>query len=100
MCCLSVLSQKVVIPLKWIPRFPKRYHKFCIGFSHVHNISQLIFRTCCRTCCSCQEGVNKDLTELKASEAKRKNVFEAMECLSSGVPRNSGTSRWFSKIDP
>lgn len=25
------------------------------------------------------EGVNKDLTELKASEAKRKNVFEAME---------------------
>eukprot|EP00435_Cladocopium_sp_Y103_P062421 s473_g24.t1 len=27
-----------------------------------------------------QEGVNKDLTELKASEAKRQSVFEAMEC--------------------
>lgn len=33
----------------------------------------------------CQEGVNKDLTELKASEAKRKSVFEAMECLSSAA---------------
>ena len=32
-----------------------------------------------------QDGVNKDLAELKAAETKRKTVFEAMEFLGFAV---------------
>ena len=36
-----------------------------------------------------QDGVNKDLAELKAAETKRKTVFEAMECLGGFASRMS-----------